>query len=289
VAAGNFPTSLSELEPWRKANGVTAEEARRRLVQFVVLVSVASSTRLFASLALKGGNALRFIHGNRRSTIDLDFTAEGDFPDDPDSIRGLLNAAFRGALRQYQVKVRCQSVKRNPKRPEATLPTYAVKACFQLPGDRYYQNFDERPSFAEIVELEISLNDVLCETIEQNLGASSKPLRVCSLEDILAEKLRALLQQVIRGRNRPQDVYDIASRMRERGGEVDIDKVSRFLVMKSKARDIEPRKSAYDEQVRALAFENYDVEIRAQATAFIPFAEAWAGMLSLVSRLGIPD
>jgi len=127
VAAGNFPTSLSELEPWRKANGVTAEEARRRLVQFVVLVSVASSTRLFASLALKGGNALRFIHGNRRSTIDLDFTAEGDFPDDPDSIRGLLNAAFRGALRQYQVKVRCQSVKRNPKRPEATLPTYAVR------------------------------------------------------------------------------------------------------------------------------------------------------------------
>lgn len=102
-----------------------------------------------------------------------------------------------------------------------------MKVCFQLPGDRYYQNFDERPSFSEIVELEISLNDVLCEAFERKLTESRKPLRVCSLEDILAEKLRALLQQLIRGRNRPQDVYDVASRMRERGGKVDVEKVTR--------------------------------------------------------------
>jgi len=289
LEAGSFPTNLAELDAWRKANGTTVEEARRRFVQFVVLTSVASSTELFARLALKGGNALRFIHGNRRSTLDLDFTAEGDFPDDSDAIRGLLDAALKASLRQHQVKARCQSVKRKPKTPEATLPTYAVKVCFQLPGDRYYQNFDERRGFPEIIDLEISLNDVLCETFEKKLSESSRPLRVCSLEDILAEKLRALLQQLIRNRNRPQDVYDVASRMRERGGEVDVDKVTRFLVVKSKARGIEPRKSSYDDQVRAFAFQNYDAEISSQATTFIPFDEAWAEVLSLVGRLGIPD
>ena len=177
---------------------------------------------------MKGGNALRFVHGNHRSTIDLDFTAEGDFPDNSEAIRTILDAAFKGAARQFQVKARCQSVNRNPRRAEATFPTYTVKVCFQLPGDRYYQNFDERKGFAEVVDLEISLNDVVCETIEQGLSAATHPVRVCSLEDILAEKLRALLQQAIRGRNRPQDVYDIASRMRELGAKVDRAKVLSF-------------------------------------------------------------
>lgn len=289
MEAGSFPTSIAELEDWAKANGVTALEARIRFVQFVVLSSVASSTDLFARLALKGGNALRFIHGNRRSTIDLDFTAEGDFPDDSDAIRELLDSALKASLRRHQVKARCQSVKRNPKSPAATLPTYAVKVCYQFPTDRYYKNFDERQGYSEVVDLEISLNDVLCEVFEEKLTASSKPLRVCSLEDILAEKLRALLQQLSRNRNRPQDVYDIASRMKERSGEVDVEKVTRFLVTKSKARGIEPRKSSYDDQVRAFAFQNYDAEISSQATAFIPFDEAWAEVLSLVNRLGIPD
>lgn len=286
---GSFPTSLAELDPWRKANGATVEESRRRLVQFVVLTSVASSAQLFGKLVLKGGNALRFIHGNFRGTLDLDFTAEIDFPDDADAIRDLLDSALKRAARRFQVKARCQSVRRNPKKPEATLPTYGIKVGFQLPGDRHYQNFDERPSFAEVVELEISLNDVLCETIEWKLDESAKPIRVCSLEDILAEKLRALLQQVIRGRNRPQDVYDIASRMRERGADVDLAKITRFLIAKANARGIDPRKSSFDERARGLALENYDVEINAQATTFIPFDEAWAEVLSLVDRLGIPD
>ncbi len=42
--------------------------------------------RSSAGSALKGGNALRFGHGNHRSTLDLDFTAEGDFPDNSDTI-----------------------------------------------------------------------------------------------------------------------------------------------------------------------------------------------------------
>jgi predicted nucleotidyltransferase component of viral defense system len=224
-----------------------------------------------------------------RSTLDLDFTAEGDFPDDAGEIKALLNTALKQVERQFQVKSRCQSIHRNPKNKERTLPTYRVKVCFQLPGDRYYQNFEQREQFPEVVELEISLNDVLCETIEKRLSSTTKPVRVCSLEDILAEKLRALLQQLIRGRSRPQDVYDIASRMREFGASIDLGKVSEFLLRKSGARNIEPRKSSYNESVRQQAMVNYDEEIKAQATVFIPFEEAWAEVLQVVSRLSIPE
>jgi predicted nucleotidyltransferase component of viral defense system len=289
LEAGSYPTSITELSAWRKANNTTAEEARRRLVQFVVLASIGSSVRLANRLALKGGNALHFVHGNSRSTLDLDFTAEGDFPDNADEIRLLLDAALRGAERQFQVKARCQSVNRNPKRPEATLPTYMIKICFQLTGDRYYRNFEERRDFAEVVEVEISLNDVLCETLRKQLSATTRPVRVCSLEDIMAEKLRALLQQTIRKRNRPQDVYDIASRLRVFRCEINTVKISQFLIEKSQARGIDPRKGSYNDEVRALALVNYDDEIGSTSSTFIPFDEAWAEVLGLVSSLSIPD
>lgn len=284
-----YPTAIAELSAWRAANGVTAEEARRRFVQFVVLATIGASAGLVPRLALKGGNALRFVHGSVRSTIDLDFTAEADFPDNASDIRALLDAALRLGERQHQVKARCQAIRRKPPRPEQTLPTYNVKICFQLPGDRYYRDFEARGQFSEVIELEISLNDVLCETIEYRLSPTTRPVRVCSLEDIVAEKLRALLQQTIRNRSRPQDVYDIASRVRESGPSIDVQKVSEFLIRKSWARGIRPRKSSFGEAVRGSAAVRYEEQIRAQTAEFIPFDEAWAAVLSFVGRLSIPE
>jgi predicted nucleotidyltransferase component of viral defense system len=289
LEAGSYPTSITELSVWQKKNNATNEEARRRLVQFVVLASIGSSRDSVSRLALKGGNALRFVYGNMRSTLDLDFTAESGFPDNDEEIKTLLNSALKPAVRQFEIKARCQSVHRNPRRPDQTRPTYIIKICFQFPTDRYYKNFDERPLFPEVVELEISLNDVLCETIETSLSPTTQPVRVCSLEDILAEKLRALLQQLIRNRSRPQDVYDIASRWRASRTSIDLGKVSEFLLRKSVARDITPRKSSYNDSVRERASVNYDEEIKAQATVFIPFEEAWAEVIDVVRQLSIPD
>jgi predicted nucleotidyltransferase component of viral defense system len=288
LKGGSYPNSVAELAAWRQANHTTMEEARRRLVQFVVLASIASSRELVNRLALKGGNALHFVHGNTRSTLDLDFTAETDFPDNADEIRTLLDRALRGTDRRFQVKTRCQSVNRNPKRSEATCPTYTIKICFQLPLDRYYQNFDERKHFAEVVELEISLNDTLCETLLKQLSPATILIRVCSLEDILAEKLRALLQQTIRNRNRPQDVYDIASRVRDEGATIDVEKVSEFLIQKSKIRQISPRKSSYNDEVRDRARYNYESEIDVPSELFIPFDGAWEEVIRFVNRLTIP-
>ncbi len=265
------------------------EEARRRFVQFVILVSMSSSSPVVSRVAFKGGNALRFIHGNMRSTLDLDFTAEGDFPDSPDDITRLMDTALRTGERQFQVKARCQSIHRNPRSHGKTRPTYSIKVCFQLPGDRYYQNFAERTGFAEVIEVEISLNDILCETDERKLEASANPVRVCTLEDIIAEKLRALLQQIPRNRNRPQDVFDIASMVRKHSALIDLEKVSSFLVRKSEAREIVATKGAFDEEVREKAETTYEAEIRDFTTEFIPFDEAWAEVLAFVARLTIPE
>lgn len=54
-------------------------------------------------------------------------------------------------------------------------------------------------------------------------------------------------------------------------------------------RNITPRKSSFNNAVRSHAAENYDTQIRAQSTEFIPFDHAWSEVLALVSRLDLPD
>jgi predicted nucleotidyltransferase component of viral defense system len=284
----SYPTAIEEIAGWQRQNEASVLEARRRFVQFVVLTAISSSPGLVQRIAFKGGNALWFIHGNPRSTIDLDFTAEGDFPDDSTQIVGLIDAALKSMQNQFRVKARCQSIHRNPPKRDRTLPTYNVKVCFQLPADRYYQNFAERKQFAEVIEVEISLNDVVCETILWKPSPSGNAIRSCSLEDQIAEKLRALLQQVPRNRSRPQDVFDIASQVRENRMKLDLGKISDFLLRKSEGRIDSPRKSSFDDEVRRRAEAVYAKEISAQTSAFIPFEEAWREVLQLVRELSIP-
>jgi len=286
--ASRYPASRDELADWARRNTTTAGEARRRFAQYVVLVSISSSAPI-AAIAFKGGNALQFIHGNPRSTLDLDFTADAGFPDDPAEIKARLDASLPFAERRHQVKARCQSIHRKPPGMDRTTPTYSIKVGYQLSGDRYYQNFDERKMFSDVVEVEISLNDVVCETQPWQPEGSARELRACTLEDILAEKLRAMLQQIPRNRSRPQDVFDVASMVRRYPSAIDPGKVSAFLVRKAAARGITASKAAFDGSVLAHAAIGYDAQIRPFTTQFIPLDEAWSEVLGFVSRLEIPD
>lgn len=282
-----YPTSLAELESWRRHHGVTLDEARKRYAQFVILESIAlSAARDY--LSFKGGNAVRFIHGNPRSTADLDFTAEPGFPDDKEEIRKKLDEALRRSRNRYELKLRCQRVKRNPPGVDKTMPTYEITVAYQFPNDRHYIDFDSREQINTIIPLDISFNDVVCETSDEQLDPNyDVSIKVCVLEDILAEKLRALLQQPIRNRHRREDVYDISRLVKTEKERIDKKKVAEFFTKKSTARRIQARKSAFDEEVRNRARFDYDKLF--EEPDFIPFDEAWQRILDFVSSLDIPD
>jgi predicted nucleotidyltransferase component of viral defense system len=285
------PRSLQELDPWRKAWGVTMDEARQRFVQFVALESIAAAAGLRDLLSFKGGNALRFVYGNPRGTADLDFTADDALPDEGAHIRAALDAALRQGGNQFGVKLKCQRVDRKPPKKQATLPTYDIGIGFQLPGDRYFADFENPARMVpSVVKLEISFNDVVCETRRLPLSPSLPGLlRVCSLEDILAEKLRALLQQVIRDRTRPQDAFDIARMVREHGQSLDRGKIAEFLQQKCNARNIDVSRRSFDDEVKRRASHEYDKALAVSQPNRIPFEEAWQEVLSLVATLAIPD
>lgn len=283
-----YPDSLADIQQWSRKNGVTTREANIRFMEFVILSCFGSDQTTGRGLVLKGGNALRFAYQSPRSTTDLDFSVDEDgIPDDDVKIREILDNALRHSERRFGVKAKCQRVKRNPNKPEATRPTYDVRVGYQFPGDAYFHSFEDR-HVTTVIPVEVSINDLVCET---SSCSGIESLRVCSLDDILAEKLRSLLQQRTRGsggRNRYQDAYDIARNMRQ--SRVDRRKISDYLKQKSSIRDIDVRKSAFDEDIRKRAAQDYDFHIREQAPRdFIPFDEAWREVLSLVLSLDIPD
>ena len=163
-----------------------------------------------ALVSFKGGNALRIMHENPRGTVDLDFTAHPNVPDDPEWIRdqinqALLNDALWREPSHRGIKMKVQSISRNPRRPQATHPTFQLMVGFCLRGDRTYERgfFESGRPVSEVVELQISLNDVVCATSERTVDDNdSETINTCTIDDILGEKLRSLLQQPIRNRNR---------------------------------------------------------------------------------------
>jgi predicted nucleotidyltransferase component of viral defense system len=283
----SYPTSLADIPRWSQENRTTTSQATVRFVEYIVLNCIGSNAVTQRGMVLKGGNALRFAFQSPRSTKDLDFTVTGDeIPDDMDRIRDILNDALRFADRRFHVKAKCQSVRRKPQaKPGSTRPTYSISVAYQFETDRYFYSFEERNNIPTVIPVEVSFNDLVCETCTWT-GETS--VQVSSLEDIFAEKARSLLQQRIRNRNRCQDVYDIAKYVRQHT--IDRDKVGRFLLQKATIRDIEVRKSSFDDVIRKMAFVDYDARILEQAPHnFIPFDEAWQEVVALVQSLDIPD
>lgn len=285
------PTSPAGLREWAKRNGIPLAQAKERAVASVVLRCIAADAVLSGSLVFKGGNALRFVFGNPRSTLDLDFTVAADtLRDDETMLSAAITRAVAAAERKTGVKVRLQGIERRPKAATATMPTYALRLAYQFPGDARYLNFDQRQVIPTITWLEISFADLVCETISVGFGGTDEEtLRVCSLDDIIAEKLRSLLQQPIRNRFRHQDVFDVARLAGRPPTGVDAAKIRDFFIRKCAARGIDPRRSSFNDEVRDRARRNYDTKIKEQAgDAFIPFDEAWPAVMELVGRLDLP-
>lgn len=105
--------------------------------------------------------------------------------------------------------------------------------------------------------------------------------------DIAAEKLRALLQQPIRNRSRPQDVLDLSILIRSKI--LDPVRVGHFLQIKAKARSVPVSKDAFSEpEIRIRASDGYQFLADQTRTTFIPFDEAFPIILAFVASLPIP-
>ena len=97
-----------------------------------------------------------------------------------------------------------------------------------------------------ILDVDISFNEPLQHT--QILGLTDgEKLLAYSLIDLIAEKYRAMLQQVERNRSRRQDVYDLKLLIER--DEIDAEMKEQILesyLIKCRSRHIEPEKTSLE-------------------------------------------
>jgi len=283
-----YPTSLRGIAEWAALNRMRVAEAKFRFAQYGILRAVADSRTLSQALAFKGGNALDFVWQPYRSTRDLDFSSK-DSTLNAKQIRTSLTPSLERVSRSMGVLYRVQRMEQQPPGPDRSFITFEGTVGYALPDDqRNRQLIQQDKNSKAIVPLDVSLNEPICGIVEVDI-ASSNPLQVCQLEDIVAEKLRALLQQPLRNRRRPQDVLDICVAVQRNPG-LSLNLTAEFLLEKAKARNVPVSRAAFhQEEIRSRAFEGYDALRETARNAFIEFEEAFSIVLSLVDRMPLAD
>lgn len=96
------------------------------------------------------------------------------------------------------------------------MATYTARIGYALPDEGRNRAYPEagQPS-TNAVPVEVSINEPI--GADESIVLGGRSLRVSTPDDIVAEKIRAFLQQKggIRNPNRPQDLLDVAHLLRQ--------------------------------------------------------------------------
>jgi predicted nucleotidyltransferase component of viral defense system len=288
-----YPLTFADIDRWHRAHKVTRQQGRRRFAQFVILCGIGSVPALREQLVFKGGNALDFVYSPNRGTIDLDFSLDMHRAGDLTRAEPLLNAVADGLANvagTHNLTLRCHAIRQMPPGEHRTFVTYSLRIGYALPDEpRLQQQMAEGRPSPQVIPVEVSLNEPIVADARITLLPGKPPLRVSTIEDIIGEKLRAILQQPNRNRSRRQDVLDIAVAVRN-GLDLDLAIVAEALLTKARARDVPVSRAAFrDPEIAERASQDYDALAATTRVLFIPFDEALGEVLRLVDTIPIPD
>lgn len=235
---------------------------RERQATEILLAAVGQSKSYGDQLYLKGGTLMGVVYDSPRQTADLDFTAVFSPGDNiEDELCGALDPELQRAAARLgypSLVCRVQTVNRQPRRDhfvEAAFPALEIKIAFAERGTRSHQQL-QAGQCPTVLKMEVSFREPVHAVQLVRLGPDSPGgVRAYSLVDVMAEKLRALLQQDIRNRKRRQDIYDLDFLLRALPPTPEDEKdIHKALLVKARARGIEPRPdSLSDPGVRSRA------------------------------------
>lgn len=203
----------TRLQEARRRLGLPWEALERDYLQSWVLVGITKVPALPDTLVFKGGTALRKCYfGDYRFSEDLDFSALEEIPkgDEMEKLIGESCAIAVRLLDEYApVEIICERYTEREPHPGGQ-EAFTVRARFP-----WHSHTQTR------VMIEVTVDERILRPSEkrQVIHEYGEPLNikvpVYSLEEIVAEKLRALLQQAAlfkaRGwsRSRARDYYDL--------------------------------------------------------------------------------
>ncbi|WP_198085840.1 nucleotidyl transferase AbiEii/AbiGii toxin family protein [Variovorax sp. E3] len=255
-----------------------------------ILDGIGHSQSLSAKMVMKGGLLLAIRYDSTRFTRDLDFSTKDKYTTESADVvlaelrEGLVTAEDR---LPYATACRLQSYKVQPKGENRTHQSLALKIGFANRGNAAAMARLEAGTSAQVVEIDYSFNEAVfdVEVLALDGGAT---IHSYTLNNVLAEKMRSLLQQPIRKRNRRQDVYDIWLLL-ESGPALIADelaKIHEILVASCGSKGIVPDVSSMDsDEVVSMARAGYQ-DLAADVDGDLPpFDEAMGRVAGLYDSL----
>lgn len=202
-----MPSLLHDIPAWVRTAD-TRQVVMRQAVH-CVLESVARTPRLRMLLCMKGGILLALHYESPRYTTDVDFSTPEPFSEEVEQeTLALIEQALpsMGEILGYDVECRLQGYKVKPHR-NGTWVSLSMRVGYALKGTPAHKRLVAGQSPFSL-SIDFSFRERIPASEEVVIGDDGH-LRVYGLSTLVAEKLRALLQQPLRNRNRRQDVFDL--------------------------------------------------------------------------------
>lgn len=260
---GQIAVDISE---WIEKAKADPQAHLERQVTEIFLAALAMTKPFANEIFLKGGILMGVVYKSPRQTGDIDFTAISEPSKEmTEALKTELNGAFpRAAAKLGYPDLMCnvQSSRYEPSAKmfaKANGPLLSLRVGFAKRGSPQERTF-RAGTATNVLEVDIAFREPVNAIQIVRLGHEGVTVRAYSLLDLIAEKLRALLQQPKRKRNRRQDVYDIACLLKQ--FTLDADERAHLLALleeKCRARDIEPNRAALGQtEVRDRAAKDWD-------------------------------
>ncbi len=232
-------TVTCDLASWIEA-GPDAQREFRQAVH-LILTAITLDGELRDIMVMKGGLLLAIRYQSGRFTKDLDFSTSKTGKDlDYDELRMALerNLAMAVADSDYDLDCRIQRCRVNPPNEDAQFPNIELTVGYAYKGTPKHKRLLQKQS-PTTIEIDFNLNEPILGVESLMLGEGAA-LRAYSCSDLVAEKLRSLMQQEVRNRYRRQDIYDLRMLLENGITEEGKEEILRSLMKKARARGIEP-------------------------------------------------
>lgn len=261
-----------------------------RMAVHTILVAVSRAPTLPNLMVLKGGILLALQYQGDRFTRDIDFSTGKTVPEmSVASVVEELTAALslQVQMLNYGLDCRIQSHELKPPGENRTWPTLQLRIGYAPMADPARHRRLLNGKSPAVLALDLSYNEVITAVELVSIPGGAK-VQAYALPDLIAEKLRAMLQQPSRHRNRRQDVYDLyrlLARPEVQEGTFQA-AVLQALKAKSTARNlVVNRESIADPEVRRRSERDY-AHLRAEIASELPeFEQAYAAVRDYYEHL----
>lgn len=265
-----------------------------RQATHIILRAISSEDSLRTSMIIKGGTLLGIRYGSTRFTTDIDFSTEKTLAEiDLDLYKEKLNDAMDlvESYLNYGIKCNFQSYEIKPN-PRGTFPTIKMKLAYCLRANTAQMKRLQDNNCSNVIAIDYSFNEKSYNVETLQLGADNNEILAYDICDLMAEKIRSIMQQGVRKRNREQDIYDVNYLLTTIAplNDVEKEKILKSLINKSQGKQIDyllHRDGIDDPEIKRRSSESYPL-LKDTVTALPDFDESYARIATFFKSLPWP-